>query len=79
LVCFGVLMAKANTEKQNDGLPLQVWKAANARLPLIIYLSGDGEYNAFSKSIMEKIRAVGYGVWMLDSKSTFGKLKRPNV
>jgi len=60
-----------------DDLPLVEIKAADASLPLILYLSGDGGYNAFSRGLVTNISNKGYGVLVLDASKYFWSLKTP--
>lgn len=58
-------------------LPVVELKATDESLPLILYVSGDGGYNAFSQGLLAKISSKGYGILALDARSYFWKAKTP--
>ncbi|MFT3676411.1 MAG: AcvB/VirJ family lysyl-phosphatidylglycerol hydrolase [Chitinophagaceae bacterium] len=58
------------------GLPVQEWAGANDK-PLVLYISGDGGLNDFSKSLCAGINGKGYNVTAINSRSYFWDKKTP--
>ncbi len=49
----------------------------NNKMPLVLYLSGDGGLNKFTNALCQGINAKGYEVSCIDSRSYFWKKKTP--
>jgi type IV secretory pathway VirJ component len=60
-------------------LPIFEYPAVHGKNMQIIYLSGDGGMNDFSKSLCKSFQEQGYSVVALDSKKYFWKAKSPDV
>lgn len=58
------------------GLPIQEWAGANDK-PLVLYISGDGGLNDFSKSLCAGISSKGYNIAAINSRSYFWNKKTP--
>jgi len=58
------------------GLPVQEWPGGNDK-PLVIYISGDGGLNDFSKSLCAGISSKGYPIAAINSRSYFWDKKTP--
>ena len=57
-------------------LPIQEWAGATDK-PLILYISGDGGLNDFSKSLCAGISNKGYTITAVNSRSYFWDKKTP--
>lgn len=57
-------------------LPVQEWAGSNDK-PIILYISGDGGLNDFSKNLCAGIHANGYSVTALNARSYFWDKKTP--
>lgn len=57
-------------------LPIQEWAGANDK-PLVLYISGDGGLNDFSKSLCAGICNKGYTITAVNSRSYFWDKKTP--
>jgi type IV secretory pathway VirJ component len=64
------------TVAQSSGLPLYTFPKAGDK-PLVVYLTGDGGMNSFSKSLISNLGAQGYAVVSLDTRKYFWDLKTP--
>jgi type IV secretory pathway VirJ component len=62
---------------QKTSLPLSLYSSADTTKPLIFYISGDGGFNKFSTSFMQKLNKQGYAVIGLDAKDYFWHKKKP--
>ncbi len=60
-------------------LPIQEFPALHGKKTQIIYISGDGGMNDFSKSLCKSFQEKGYSVVALDSKKYFWKSKSPDL
>ncbi len=60
-----------------QSLPLSVKESTDTSKALVFYISGDGGFNKFSKSLMESFNKAGHPVLGLDSKDYFWKKKKP--
>jgi type IV secretory pathway VirJ component len=63
--------------KAQKDLPLQYTGHTDTTTPLIVYLSGDGGMNSFTKTLIKSLNTQGYAVLALDSKDYFWKKKEP--
>ena len=61
---------------QKSNLPVKEWNAST-QLPFVLYLSGDGGFNAFSNNLCETLNKAGYSVAAVNSKSYFWSRKTP--
>lgn len=57
-------------------LPVQEWTGATDK-PLVLYISGDGGLNDFSKSLCAGISNNGYAITAINSRSYFWDKKTP--
>ncbi len=62
---------------QVSSLPVKEWKTAS-RLPLVVYITGDGGFNAFSIGICNSMNKSGYEISAINAKSYFYDKKTPN-
>lgn len=62
---------------QSSTLPVKELKTANDSL-LILYITGDGGMNTFSKNLSSGFQSAGYSVTSIDAKSYFWKKKTPD-
>ena len=62
-----------------SSLPVVPYTAAGYSLqkPLVVYLSGDGGENSFSKSIMNQVTSKGYPAVLFNSQKYFWSKKTP--
>lgn len=63
-------------QAQAGDLPLFLYPKAGNK-PLVVYLTGDGGMNAFSKSLISNLGAQGYAVISLDTRKYFWDEKTP--
>jgi type IV secretory pathway VirJ component len=59
-----------------SGLPLHLFPKSGNK-PLVVYLTGDGGMNSFSKSLAENLSSQGYAVVALDTRKYFWNKKTP--
>jgi len=64
-------------QAQKTSLPLSLYNSSDTTKPLIFYISGDGGFNKFSTSFMQKLNKQGYAVIGLDAKDYFWHKKKP--
>ncbi|WP_027378053.1 AcvB/VirJ family lysyl-phosphatidylglycerol hydrolase [Kaistella palustris] len=62
--------------KTSDPFPVSSWNG-NSTKPVIFYVSGDGGFNTFSKSLSQELHRFGYDVFALNSKKYFWKKRTP--
>ena len=60
-------------------LPIDTLSSDDMTKPLVMYISGDGGFNNFSKKFMQQWNNNGYPVVALNSKSYFWKTKPPEM
>lgn len=73
----GSFYAMAEVEGTNE-LPLKVLGAKTATdLPLFVFITGDGGWNTFNRTLCEKIASKGIPVVALDSRKYFWDGKTP--
>lgn len=53
--------------------------SGDVRLPIVVYLSGDGGFNHFSSKLCESFNKIGYEVIAVDSRKYFWSRKTPRV
>jgi type IV secretory pathway VirJ component len=61
---------------QSNGVPLYTFPKIGNK-PLVVYLTGDGGMNSFSKSLISNLNAQGYAVVSLDTRKYFWDEKTP--
>jgi type IV secretory pathway VirJ component len=61
---------------QTSGLPLYTFPK-DGNKPMVVYLTGDGGMNSFSKSLIANLGAQGYAVVALDTRKYFWDQKTP--
>lgn len=59
-----------------DGLPLHAFPKAGHK-PMLVYLTGDGGMNSFSKNLIKTLNDQGYAVVALDTRKYFWEKKTP--
>jgi type IV secretory pathway VirJ component len=79
LLVFTASVAFAKDQKEIGDLPVTEYKSGIANSFFVIYLSGDGGMNEFSKAFCENLQNRGYSVVALDCKKHFWKAKTPEV
>jgi type IV secretory pathway VirJ component len=75
LLVFLIPMDQPARAQSADG-PLHLFPKAGDK-PLIVYLTGDGGMNNFSKSLTENLGSQGYAVVALDTRKYFWDQKTP--
>jgi type IV secretory pathway VirJ component len=76
LVLVIFLFINAKTIAQN--LPVDTFDSKDVSKPLVLYLTGDGGMNAFSKLLVQQWNSKGYPVVALNIKSYLWKAKTPD-
>lgn len=73
-----LLLASSGIVKADDpaGLPLYTYPKGGSK-PLLVYLTGDGGMNSFSKALMENLNDQGYAIVALDTRKYFWDKKTP--
>jgi type IV secretory pathway VirJ component len=66
-----------NYVKATSDLPIDTLGSNDMNKPLVLYITGDGGFNNFSKAFMKQWNANGYPVVALNAKSYFWKTKAP--
>lgn len=67
------LFVSCNQEKD---FPVTEWNS-NSNKPVIFYISGDGGFNTFSKTLSQELHRYGYDVFALNTRKYFWKRKTP--
>ncbi len=67
---------RASAQAPDAGLPLHLFPKSGNK-PLVVYLTGDGGMNSFSKSLVGQLTAQGYAVVALDTRKYFWEKKTP--
>lgn len=62
-----------------ESLPVKQYAAKDIRLPLVVYISGDGGWNNFTSSLETAINKKGYALISLNARSYFWEKKLPTV
>ncbi|WP_018629419.1 AcvB/VirJ family lysyl-phosphatidylglycerol hydrolase [Niabella aurantiaca] len=57
-------------------LPLKSWRG-NDKMPLVLYISGDGGLNSFTGDFCKGVNQLGYTVMAVNSRSYFWNKKTP--
>lgn len=70
-----LLVAQESSVLEN--LPLETSATKGSRNDLVIYLTGDGGFNAFSQKFKAEFEKKGFGVVALNSRKYFWKGKSP--
>ncbi|MGJ7031419.1 AcvB/VirJ family lysyl-phosphatidylglycerol hydrolase [Niabella hirudinis] len=73
---FGMLFFLYAAAAGAAELPLKNWKG-NDKMPLVLYISGDGGFNSFTNDFCNGISQAGYAVTALNSRSYFWDKKTP--
>lgn len=71
-------MLTINLLAQNN-LPTQSFNSTDATKPLLIYISGDGGMNDFSKTLVQNVNAKGYPVIAFNAKTYFWTKQSPEA
>lgn len=74
ITCFLLMLP---FQMRAAGLPVQEWPGADDK-PLVLYISGDGGLNDFSKSLCAGISSKGYNIAAINSRSYFWDKKTPD-
>ncbi|WP_300604975.1 AcvB/VirJ family lysyl-phosphatidylglycerol hydrolase [Niabella sp.] len=77
-ICFfcGILLSLYTAAAGAADLPLKSWQG-NDKMPLVLYISGDGGLNSFTNDFCKGISQSGYAVTAINSKSYFWSKKTP--
>jgi type IV secretory pathway VirJ component len=78
-ICCGLLLignASTSNASKLAELPIYTYPKAGNK-PLIVYLSGDGGLNAFSKELISNLNNQGYALVVLDTRKYFWDKKTP--
>ena len=75
---FLALFLLINTKIMAQSLPVDTFNSNDVSKPLILYLTGDGGMNNFSKSFVKEWNSKGYPVVALNIKSYLWKGKTPD-
>jgi type IV secretory pathway VirJ component len=70
-------LLQLNYARATTDLPIDTLGSNNMSKPLVLYITGDGGFNNFSKAFMKQWNANGYPVVALNAKSYFWKTKAP--
>jgi len=73
-----VMSQHTSAQTTVSDLPLQILPVTGAKSTLIIFLTGDGGWNRFSRELCNKISGMGYNLVALDSRKYFWKEKTPD-
>ncbi len=73
---FGMLWSLHATASVGAALPLKSWQG-NDKMPLVLYISGDGGLNSFTNDFCKGVNQSGYTVTAINSKSYFWNKKTP--
>ncbi len=60
-----------------ESLPLETSSTPGAKNELVVYLTGDGGWNSFSRNLKEEFEGKGFGVVALNCRKYFWKKKTP--
>lgn len=75
--CFLILLlSAASIFSEAQGLPVKTWKG-NEKGPLVLYICGDGGFNAFTSGFCASLNKNGYMVTAVNSRSYFWSKKSP--
>lgn len=80
LFLMAIMVFSLIAKGQNiSSLPVVAYfaKTSNTQKALVLYLSGDGGENAFSKSLMQQINNRGYATVLFNSQKYFWSKKTP--
>ncbi len=79
-VFLNLTVIAAQQEKINfeDKFPIELSDNTGTRSELIVYLTGDGGWNRFSRNFVHEFEKQGYGVVALNSFEYFRKEKSPS-
>ena len=77
LIVASFFLLQLNYVKAETDLPIDTLGSNNMSRPLVLYITGDGGFNSFSKAFMKQWNANGYPVVALNAKSYFWKTKAP--
>jgi type IV secretory pathway VirJ component len=75
LLVLLILFSTRSLFAQN--LPVTPYKGSDPTKPIIFYITGDGGWNSFSTSFVQKLNRQGFSVVGLNSKSYFWSKKDP--
>ncbi|SDE14125.1 AcvB/VirJ family lysyl-phosphatidylglycerol hydrolase [Niabella drilacis] len=77
-ICFfcGMLLSLYTGAAGAADLPLKNWQG-NDKMPLVLYISGDGGLNSFTNDFCKGINQAGYTVTAINSRSYFWNKRTP--
>ncbi|MBO9594204.1 MAG: virulence factor family protein [Niabella sp.] len=77
-ICFfcGILWSLYAGASGVAALPLKSWQG-NDKMPLVLYISGDGGLNSFTNDFCKGVNQSGYTVTAINSKSYFWNKRTP--
>ena len=73
---YGMLLCLSAAASGAAELPLKSWQG-NDKMPLVLYISGDGGLNSFTSDFCKGVNQQGYTVTAINSKSYFWNKKTP--
>ena len=76
---FSIVNGQVGKVGLEDKLPVEISASKGTRSDLIVYLTGDGGWNRFSRTFMNEFERQGYGVVSLNSYEYFKDKKSPSV
>ena len=74
---LAMLLLTCSATAQKNSLPVKEWTAPPEEQPFVLYVSGDGGFNAFSSNICRLINKEGYSITAVNAKSYFWNKKTP--
>ena len=76
LIIASLFLLQLHYVKATD-LPIDTLGSKDMSKPLVLYITGDGGFNSFSKTFMKQWNSNGYPVVALNAKSYFWNTKSP--
>src|ERR1700710_2812618 len=75
-ILFLIMVLSIKSIAQKD-MPIDTLNSRDGSKPLVLYISGDGGFNSFSRSFAQQWNSRGYPVISLDSRSYFWSSRKP--
>ena len=79
VIIFTTSKLRAQNVDFENVYPLELSHEKGSKNELVIYITGDGGWNSFSKNLSQEIEKQGYGVVTLNSRKYFWNEKSPEV
>lgn len=77
LIVASFFLLQLNYARATTDLPIDTLGSNDRSKPLVLYITGDGGFNSFSKTFMKQWNINGYPVVALNAKSYFWETKSP--